>query len=198
MERNENSKTKILITDDKFRLIASFCGLLGPLTIAVMLSTTSVSWFSWQTNDMSDIGVSSNALVFNSSMIVAGILSIVQSIGIAKWIGKGAIAIIGMTFSIIGFSALVMLGFFTRIYGEFHNALAIVYYCSVSIGIFSFGIAILKSRSFIIGVLSICTMFFGLAAVTLIPHGGKAVPEVYGTLIFGYWYFLMGLNLLFI
>lgn len=197
MESNENVKLKIPITDDRFLLLASICGLLGPITIALMLSTTSENWFNWHTNDMSDIGISSNALLFNASMIIAGLLSIIQSIGIAKWVGKGSFVIVGMGLSIVGFTALVMLGFITQVYGAFHNALAIIYYCGVSFGVFSLGIAMIKKRTYVYGFFSIFTMIFGLSAVTLIPHQGKAVPEVYGTLIFGHWYFLMGINLLF-
>jgi len=162
-----------------------------------MLASTGAPWFNWIYHDMSDIGASSDGLLFNTSMIIAGITSIILSVGIYKWIGTKRIATFGLVVMIIGFFSLTLLGFITRMFGMVHYILAVMYYLSVSLGIFLYGIAIFKNGLFVHGAISCTTSIAAIASVLFIPHQGAAVPEVIGTILFGYWAFYMTLNLLF-
>lgn len=187
---------RLKLVSDRSLLFAGILGLTGPITTAMMLSTTSAPWFNWHSNDMSDIGVSSSAFLFNLSLIVAGLTSIIQSIGIRKWSKKNFFSFLGMIFCCTGFASLVILGVINKDFGYIHYFFASVYYVLVSLGISSFGLGLLKSGLYVQGFMSISTSIASVILVVFLPHKGYAVPEVMGTLFFGYWYFHMALFLL--
>jgi len=65
--------------------LAGFCGLTNPV-IVFMLIALSISyspWFSWTENALSDLGVHGiAAILFNSGLIIGGVLAITFAIGL--------------------------------------------------------------------------------------------------------------------
>src|SRR3990170_1527124 len=77
--------------------IAGLCGIVGPIIslsfieIAIIYSP----WFNWFKNALSDLGVHEAALIFNSGLIIGGILTTIFGIGLMQIFRKQVLGFIG-------------------------------------------------------------------------------------------------------
>ena len=73
-----------------FLRLAGVSGILGatlPLTM-VLLATFLSSWFSWNANALSELGVGTEAALFNSAMLLGGTLNFLFATGLLEYFGK--------------------------------------------------------------------------------------------------------------
>ena len=54
----------------------------------ILASTVLEESFSWNKNALSDIGVSPQALLFNSALVVGGLLNLLFIFGLRNYLGK--------------------------------------------------------------------------------------------------------------
>jgi len=69
---------------------AGVCGILGSiLPLALVLSATFLStWFSWNLNALSELGVGEQSTLFNSAMLIGGALNFLFAFGLYKYLGR--------------------------------------------------------------------------------------------------------------
>jgi hypothetical membrane protein len=70
--------------------LAGISGIMASTLPIIMIlgSTVLEKSFSWNKNALSDIGVSQTAWLFNSSLIIGGILNLLLAIGLRNFLGK--------------------------------------------------------------------------------------------------------------
>ncbi len=165
--------------------------------------------FSWSINALSDLGVSRVAYLFNYSIIITGILTIIFTVGFVKAYSKGVLFTLGGMILILGSISLTLVGVITENFGVLHDYVSVAYFCLFPIGIMLVGISFIRLEilfigylSFITGILAITSILSGLILrLTLgneqyISHyGGFAIPEFIEAAIIGLWVTWMGVIL---
>jgi hypothetical protein len=66
---------------------AGVCGILGSvLPLIMILSATLLSsWFRWDKNALSELGVGEQALLFNSAILLGGLLNLLFALGLRQY-----------------------------------------------------------------------------------------------------------------
>ena len=95
---------------------ARLYGLLAVLAATFLAGAE----FSWSSNALSDLGISSVANIFNYSLILVGILNAVFAIGLMQAYGKNALFKIGSIILVLGGLSLSLVGVLTEDYGVLH------------------------------------------------------------------------------
>lgn len=190
-----------------------FAGLIGVVAslfgLGSVLATTFLagSTFNWNKNALSDIGVSTvnvAANVFNSSLIITGILNFVFALSFTKTNAKNALFYIGGILLMLGGISLSLVGVFTEAYGKLHFYVSAAYFSLFSLAIMLNGFAFRKAGratmdkiSILAGFIAAFVILSGVAAEWHIWLGlGFAVPEIIASIIFASWTVWMGSNLL--
>jgi hypothetical membrane protein len=106
-------------------------GIIGPI-IAISLILISIAlspWFSWWDNALSDLGVSSVAILFNAGLILCGICCTIFSIGFListdkkKWLRR-----IGSVILCLATIALIGIGVFSEDFGILHFYFSVAFF----------------------------------------------------------------------
>jgi len=73
-----------------FLRLAGLCGILGSVLplFMVLLATFLSTWFSWNENALSELGVGGQSLLFNSAMLIGGALNFLFALGLYKYLGR--------------------------------------------------------------------------------------------------------------
>jgi hypothetical membrane protein len=177
---------------------AGVCGLLSPvLTLTMILAAVARSpWFNWQTNALSDLGVSENAVWFNSALIIGAALNGVLALGLGAWLGRGRLARLALAVLLLSAAALALIGVFTEAYGAVHWYVAAAYFLLTPVALLLAGVAMWQQGLRALGALSICAGVAAFLTITMTPADGLAVPEILTATITGCWTFTMGMTLL--
>jgi hypothetical membrane protein len=176
--------------------LTGICGILAPVIglscigIAILLSP----WFSWTDNYLSDLGGfpgdrpiwAANGLasiIFNSGLVMAGILGLVFAMGIKKnGIFNSFLGNIRSIFFLLCACALVGIGVFPETTGDPHIVFTIAFFILVEISLLLMGITQLRSEQKRMGCFTIVLFIFGLASIPLFmtpkPTGDNAVAEI--------------------
>jgi hypothetical membrane protein len=121
--------------------IAGTCEILGStLPLAMTLSATVLSsWFKWDANALSELGVGEQAVLFNSAVVLGGLLNLFFAVGLHRYLGNKRTAKIGV-FSIMASSvSLALLGVFTINYLVIHAIVAFGYFILAPVGFLLIG-----------------------------------------------------------
>ena len=171
-------------------------------------SQFSASWgpdgsFSWETNALSDLGVSKVANFFNYPLIFAGILNFIFGVGFMKAYARTKISYFPVILLIIGGVSLSMVGIFTEAYGILHTIVSAGFFILMPISMILIGVTFLTSHRNTKGYLSILTGAIALTTISSYITGldkalgvGFSVPEFITSIIFSSWIIWMGLSLL--
>lgn len=186
--------------------LSGVCGVVGPvLGVGLVLAATVISpSFRWERNALSDLGVAEPdaALLFNAGVVIAGVLFLLLTVGIAESM-RGTRARLGIPALVIGGLSLILVGIFTEAYGALHTAVSMGYFILVPLGVLVMGLAssawgatarLLSIAAGILSLLAISTTQSILSAVGL--RMGFAVPEIIEALILAAWAVSTGLWLL--
>jgi len=185
-------------------MVASLFGLCSVLAATFLAGNT----FSWNTNALSDIGVSTVSLaanVFNISLIVTGLLNLVFAFGFIKANAKNSLFYLGCLLLILGGISLSLVGVFTEAYGRLHFYVSAGYFGLFSLALLLIGFAFLNAKQATRGSISILVGFISglvvLSGIALEWHSwlglGFAVPEIISSVIFAAWTIWMSLDMLF-
>jgi hypothetical membrane protein len=190
------------LTRDRWLRVAGLCGLISPLFsfITTLTAVVMIADFSWQANDLSDMGISATSNPFNAGLIMAGILSVVFALGMWRWIGSSRTGKIGAALLILGSIVLSLIGIVVESIEPLHFNLAVAYFTLMPLSYILLGIAMIRRGQLIAGNLSIVAAIIAIMIMvfrkTITHADGIAVPEMLTSIITNAWSFGLGLTLL--
>jgi len=183
------------------RRIAGLCGVVAPVfTLGLILTAVAISpWFSWQNDALSDMGVSPAALIFNTALIVGGVLNVGLALGVGQWAGPGWLARLGSGGLLVAAVLLALIGVITEDHTAPHVAVAAGYFLLTPASYLLLGTAWLRRGVRVPGILTVAAGVAALVLIALTPHhvrAGIAVPEILTALVISCWSFSVGVFLL--
>jgi len=179
--------------------IGGISGIVGTsLALAMVFAATALSsQFSWNVNALSDLGISDVAALFNSAVIIGGLLTIPFAFGLRAYLPRNRWATVGSGIFIAGGISLALVGILTEDYPLAHTIVSLGYFVLVPLGILLLA-AVLR------GPWRIASIVAGLAALLVIVPtaldiiqlpGGFAIPEMIEALLLAAWVVAMGVTL---
>jgi hypothetical membrane protein len=188
-----------------FKLIrlGASAGLIGstfPLAL-VWTSTFLEKTFSWSRDPLSDIGVSSYGWLFNSAVLLSGLLGLIFVIGLLKYLGKTHLALVGTALFGLGNLGLALVGVFTEHSGMTHAFVALMYFLLTPLGAVCLGLTKKDHRFVRIGLpigvaalLAIIGLPIAFSALNL--QVGFSVPEFLESFVLSIWVFVLSLRMI--
>ena len=183
--------------------LAGISGIISstlPL-IMVFASTVLEKSFSWNRNALSDIGVSQLAWLFNSALVVGGVLNLLFAFGLRNYLGKKRWLKIGVLLIIVSSISLSLIGVFTENYSIIHGLVALGYLLLTPLGLICIGWGEKSLQigrvSLVLGIAALLAIL-GLPIITFVANLqiGFAVPEFLESLVLSSWTFWFSLKLI--
>jgi len=180
--------------------VAGACGIASQvigvtaLTVSVFISP----WFSWRKDHLSAFGVdSSDQLIYNSGLILAGILGVIFAIGLGRYFLSGRLGQVGTGGLILGSAAVFTMGVFPRNWDFIHGASTVSFFVCISLGLAIAGAAAINASQMAWGVLTVAAGVL-MAAFQLIPGplAGGAIAQVLACVPWSLWTIASGIMLL--
>lgn len=163
----------------------------------IFLAISYSPWFSWTENALSDLGVDGTAaILFNSSLIVGGLLTFIFAIGLRKILKDRKLGHIGTLILILASANLCAIGIFPETAGAIHLYVSVAFFTLLPISLFLIGAAMMQEPSE--RKLGLFTVLAGVVAVTVwtVPWGGGvAIPEILASLPASVWSMIFGIRL---
>ncbi len=189
--------SKQAITLRKLR-IAGVCGVLTPIIVLtlILLAIYYSPWFSWTENALSDLGVQGTAaILFNSSLVVGGVLTIIFAIGLREILLNKTLGRIGTLIFILDAAMLCAIGIFPETAGDIHLYVSVAFFTLLPISLFLIGATMMKDPSE--RKLGSFTIIAGVAAATvwMLPWKAAAIPEIIAALAVSVWSIVLGIRL---
>jgi hypothetical membrane protein len=180
-------------------------GLIGPFYafLCIMIAIIVSPWFTWTGNALSDLGNLSmyptspvSSFVFNSGLIIAGIITIFAVLGLAMNVRKHFVALVSTAILFVGTVALICIGLFPENYPPFHFIFSVTLFASIALAMLLFGgIFVYYKGTRTLGYFSLAMGL--IAAAPWIPYMlfswniGAAVPETISAVAVYAWIILM-------
>lgn len=177
------------------RKLAGYCGLLAPITILTLIISAIYTSpdFNITEHALSTLGVTPGfpSILFNSALIIGGLLIIPFSLRIRESINGGKF--LGFLFTLVSLD-LIMVGIFHQGH-PLHVPLAASLFSLLPAILITLGIFNIKSDSYTLGELEIIS---GIAAIAIwmLPWAGKGIPELVVALICSAWVMKKGAEIL--
>jgi len=178
--------------------IAGLLGVLGPIIPLsfIALAIAYSPWFNWFENALSDLGVHEAALIFNSGLIIGGVLASIFAIGLMQILRRQVLGFLGTFTLILSTISLCAIGVFPESAGRIHFYVSISFFALLAISFLIIGVALVRTSSQrYLGLFSILTVVVAVIAAWAVPHEGAAVPEIIGSLAASMWSIIFGIKL---
>jgi hypothetical membrane protein len=167
----------------------------------IFASTILEKSFSWNKDALSDIGVSQLSWLFNSALVVGGLLNLLFAFGLRNYLSKTIWLKIGVSLIIVSSISLSLVGVFTEDYSIIHGLVALGYLLLAPLGLICIG---WEEKSHQIGKVSLVLGITALLAILGLPiitfaaklQIGFAVPEFMESLVLSIWTFWVSLKLI--
>jgi hypothetical membrane protein len=193
----KNNRTQKLIH------LSGLSGIISSTLPLIMIfaSTVLEKSFSWNENALSDIGVSQLAWLFNSALVVGGLLNLLFAVGLRSYIDKTVWLKIGVWLIIVSSISLSLVGVFTENYSIIHVLVALGYLILTPLGLICIGFREkslhIGKVSFVLGITALLVIL-GLPVITFVVNLqiGFAVPEFLESLMLSIWTFWISLKLI--
>jgi hypothetical membrane protein len=186
----------------KFLRVAGLCGIIGSvLPVTMVLVATFLSlWFRWDVNALSELGVGAESVLFNSAMLLGGVLNFLFDIGLYRYFEEKQ-ARTGVTSLMLSSVFLALSGVFTVDSLLMHVIVALGYFMLAPAGFIIIGY---RTKDSVTKKLSIAFGVAALAAILILPvifyvapfNVGFAVPELIEALIILVWTVFISTKLL--
>jgi len=178
--------------------IAGLCGVIGPIISLsfIALAITYSPWFDWFKNALSDLGVGEAALIFNSGLIIGGVLTTILAIGLMRILKKHVLGLVGAFILVLSSISLCAIGVFPESAGRTHFYVSFAFFSLLVISLFLIGATLTqKASQRYLGVFSILA---GVVAATAwaVPHEGVAIPEIIASLAGSAWSIVLCIRIL--
>jgi len=177
---------------------AGLFGVIGPLFSLsfISLAIAYSPWFNWFMNALSDLGVREAAALFNSGLIIGGVLTTVFAIGLMKILRKQVLGLLGTYTLILSTIHLCAIGVFPESAGRIHFYVSVAFFELLALSLLLIGAALMQESSQrYLGLFSILTVVVAGVAAGLVPHEGAAIPETIGALAASVWSVVFGIKL---
>jgi hypothetical membrane protein len=189
--------------------VAAACGIIGPFYafLSIMIAIIVSPWFSWTGNALSDLGNLSrypsspvSSLVFNSGLILAGIITIFAVLGLLMKVKTNIGALISGIILLVGTIALICIGLFPENFPPWHFIFSVMLFVSIALAMLFFGGVFTYYR--LTRRLGLFSLASGLiAASPWIPYVffnwniGAAIPETISAVAVYVWVIIMSTRL---
>lgn len=183
--------------------LGGLCGILGSvLSLVMVFAATVISpWFRWDTNALSELGVGEVSLIFNSAVVIGGVLNFIFALGAREYLSGRRAVRIGAALIMLSSVCLALVGIFTIAYHFAHAIVSLGYFVLAPTGFILIGLGTERDT---IRTISIVTGIAALLAILILPiiflvvpfKVGFAVPEMVEALILAAWMVFMGVRLL--
>jgi len=187
----------------KLLRIGGLCGILGSaLPLMMVLAATVLSpWFSWDANALSELGVGEESMLFNSAVLLGGVLNFLFTIGLIHYFNREKQAKIGAASVMLSSVFLALVGIFTINYHIMHGVAALGYFVLAPVGFIIIGHATkdstVKKLSIACGITALISILILPMIIFVTPFNiGFAVPELIEALIISVWVIFMSTKLL--
>ena len=187
----------------KLLRISGLCGIFGSVLplVLVLAATVLSSWFRWDTNALSELGVGEQATLFNSAMLIGGALNFLFALGLLHYFDKKKLIRAGIVSIMISSFSLALVGIFTIDHHVLHGIAAFAYFVLAPAGFLLVGFGTkdrtIKNLSFVCGLAALLAILVLPAVIFVLPVTvGFAVPELVEGLIVAVWTVFMSTRLL--
>jgi len=150
--------------------IAGLCGIICPLaslSFTALSISDSLSWFHWTENALSDLAgtqaTATAAALFNSGLIIGGLLSIIFAVGLMQVLRKRMLGLIGTFIFLLASISLFAIGVFPETAGRIHAYVSVAFFTLFPISMFFIGAAMMKEPSE--KILGFAAILFGMFAI---------------------------------
>lgn len=174
------------------------CGVLTPVIVLtlILLAIYYSPWFSWTENALSDLGVQGTAaILFNSGLVVGGVLTIIFAIGLREILLNKTLGRIGTLILILDAAILCAIGIFPETAGVIHLYVSVAFFVLLPISLFLIGVAMIEEPSE--RKLGLFTITAGIATamVWMLQWRAVAIPEIIAALAASVWSIVLGIRL---
>lgn len=181
--------------------MTGICGIISPIVgfIVLLVAISRSPWFSWTENHLSVLGVRGSAsTLFNSGLVLVGILSFMFAIGLRKSILSGKrLGQVGTVSLALGSCAVGAMGIFPRTTGTPHDGASLAFFIFIPLSLFLIGLVVMTSSEKLPGLLTIIAGVL-MVAFQLVPWpwSGGAIPQALSWLPWSLWSIVFGVRLL--
>jgi hypothetical membrane protein len=178
--------------------IAGVCGVLTPIIVLtlILLAIHYSPWFSWTENALSDLGVQGTAaILFNSSLIVGGVLTIIFAIGLREILLDKTLGRIGTLIFILDGAIFCAIGIFPKTTGSIHFYVSVAFFMLLPVSLFLCGVAMMQESSG--RKIGLFTIIAGIvaASVWILQWNAVAIPEMIAALAAFVWSIVLGIRM---
>jgi hypothetical membrane protein len=178
--------------------IAGICGVLAPIIVLtlILLAIYYSPWFSWTENALSDLGVQGTAaILFNSSLVVGGVLTIIFAIGLREILLNRTLGRIGTLIFILDGTMLCAIGIFPETAGDIHFYVSVAFFVLLPVSLFLNGVAMMQESSERKTGLFTITAGIVAATVWMLQWSAVAIPEIIAALAAFVWSIVLGIRM---
>jgi len=185
-----------MFANKKMLRIAGLCGIAAPAVAlsCIFLAISLSPRFIWSVNALSDLGIMEAAWIFNSGLIVAGMLSVIFGVGLWMVFKEQTVGRAGVVLFFIGVFALFSIGVFSEAAGAIHGYFSVAFFVLFPLSLFLLGASATVAGSRKFGYFTI-----GAGIVAAIPWAfswdGVAIPELISALTASAWSVAQGFKL---
>ena len=182
------------------RKIAGACGITSQIVAfaAVFIAISYSPWFSWTEHNISILGIEGRTTaLFNSGLILAGLLSLMFAIGLKQSLLSSRLGRLGATSLMLGSVALAGIGIFPRTLDLPHDLSSVLFFVFITIALLLVGAAATAASQMRWGTLSL------MAGILIIifrlvpwPWSGGTIPQLLFCLPWSLWTVILGGELL--
>ena len=171
--------------------------VIGP-AIAIMAITISIAqspWFSFEDNALSDLGVYPVAPIFNSGLIICGVLCALFSVHMFLKPGRCWPCRIGIILIFSACVALVGIGIFTEDTMDMHMMFSIAFFVLLLLAaLILTPVFLLGKETRLLGIIALLVVVIGVIGWLLADRwDGVAIPELLSVIPATIWLFVLGL-----
>jgi len=179
-----------------------FSGFLAPLIgySFIFIAIANAPWFSWEKNALSDLGAHAGSdIIFNSGLMISGILLILFSIGLFLYF-EDYLSKIGASVLILDGIALFGIGLFPETTGTLHLYFSIAFFVLFPIGYIILSIAFYlkdynRKLSFLALTGAILAIIIWATPWNSFGITGVAIPEFLSSLVCSAWVIAMSFDM---
>ena len=188
---------------DKLK-ISGIAGLVAPVVAFALILSAISSWpqFSWTNNALSDLGVQngSTAIVFNSGLVISGLLFTVFTVGLFRFVGNGFVGKVGVAVFVFASVMLVAIGVFNEHFSPTHYLVSVGLFVSLPISmlilVYSFWTAGEHKLSIFTLTLALLAAAVWIFEFTIRYVSGVAIPEFASGLAGAIWVVILSFLML--
>lgn len=176
--------------------------VIGPMIalLSIWICVMVSPWFTWRNNAISDFGVHSVAPLFNTSLIVCGIMCAIFALGVILRF-RSIVGKIGMAVFFLACISLVGIGVFHENLRPYHFIFSVAFFVLLLIATLILGpLFLLKRNTRCLGIGAILVTvlgMFGWAYHIAVGWGTNvAIPEALTFVPGGIWFIMLGVWIL--